>query len=443
MLEGIREQFFDIRREEWPRALALAAFFFLVIAIFWVLKPIKAGVLISYYGQDELHLFGMTFGGAETAQLARFVNMVVVYGVVILFTVLARHLKRQQLVYFFCVLLSILLIYFGFAVRQLSGFDAWSLYVFGDIFNSIMVVTFWAFTNDVNRPEQSRRLYGIIGLGGVLGGFVGATFVATLVEDVGRTPLITGGVIGLIIIAALAWYVNRQMGGTDQPAAASMEDQPSFSAAIEGARITMASKYLLAILGILAFYEITSNIITFQYETMAELHVPAGPAKDDFFATVGMWIGIVSIIVQLIVTPYVLNRFGVGTALMVLPLAVLVLSSAFLFVSVLFVAAAMTVADNALNYSINQSAKEALYTPTSQDAKYKAKAFIDMFMQRGAKVVAGVLNLAFVAIVSLHAVHWLSIASIIVLVGWLAVVRFAGHQFDERADEAEKAEAVA
>jgi len=38
-------------------------------------------------------------------------------------------------------------------------------------------------------------------------------------------------------------------------------------------------------------------------------------------------------------------------------------------------------ADNGFSYSINQSAKEVLYVPTSSDEKYKAEAFIDMFIQ--------------------------------------------------------------
>ena len=50
-------------------------------------------------------------------------------------------------------------------------------------------------------------------------------------------------------------------------------------------------------------------------------------------------------------------------------------------------AAALNTADNAFSYSINQSAKEALYTPTTPDEKYKAKAFIDMFVQRFAKTL--------------------------------------------------------
>jgi len=58
MFERIRREFFDIRSGEWPKALGLSVYFFLVIAIFWVLKPIKRGLIISYFGDHPLHLAG-------------------------------------------------------------------------------------------------------------------------------------------------------------------------------------------------------------------------------------------------------------------------------------------------------------------------------------------------------------------------------------------------
>ena len=448
MLEAIQKRFFDIRRDEWPRALALALFFFLVIAVFWVIKPIKKGTLISFYAEDALHLWGLTFGGAEVEQLAKVVNMIVVYGVVVLFTLLVRRFERQQVIYIFCALISALLVVFSFAVIRPDAFTAWSLYVFGDIFNSIMVVSFWALANDVNSPGQSKRLYGIIGLGGVVGGFVGATFVSAFVgnEIIGRQVLLLGCIAGMAIIVGLVWFIDqRSRDGASDQQTKKADEGASVSAAVEGARLVFKSKYLLAILGLIGFYEIVSNIIEFQLSTMAELNIAAGTGQDAFFASIGQWISGVSIATQVLLTPYLMNRWSVGTALVVLPLADLVLSVSFLIVPILGIAAAMSVADNAFNYSIYQSAKESLYTPTSRDAKYKAKAFIDMFIQRGAKVLAVVLNLVFAAVASLQGVRWLSIASLVVLGAWLLVVRFAGRRFAERAggEEAEREEVAA
>ena len=195
----------------------------------------------------------------------------------------------------------------------------------------------------------------------------------------------------------------------------------------------MSSKYLLAIAGIIGFYEIVSNIVDFQLSATIVRFIEGSTAKDSYFALVGQVTGIASIVIQLFLTSFVMKRFGVGIALMFLPISIFFGSLGFLILPTLMFATIMSASDNSLNYSINQSAKEALYVVTSKDEKYKAKAFIDMFVQRFAKVLAVVLNLGVVAYVSLENVRWLSTASILILLTWIGIVRFAGRRFDELA----------
>lgn len=409
-------------------------FFFLVIAIFWVLKPIKRGALISMYANDPLQFMGLQFSGAEAEQLGKVLNMVVVYGLVVGYTWLVRRYTRLQVILLLCAALGGLLGAFAYMVSAPSEPVVWSFYVFGDMFNSLMVVTFWAFANDVTRPEQSKRLYGIVGLGGVVGGFVGATFVRAAVETAGRTPLLLACAVAMAVIAIIAFFVHRREGGTSSETTAE-ESSLSANAAIEGARLVFSSKYLLAILGLIGLYEIVSNVVDFQLAAVVETSIQDEQARDAFFGLVGQVTGIGSIVVQLLVTSFVMKRYGVGVALLFLPVSILLGSVGFLLVPSLVFVVAMSASDNALNYSINQSAREALYTPTTREVKYKAKAFIDMFVQRFAKVIAVALNLAFAAFVGIQDVRWLSLASIIVLVGWIAVVRYAGRQFEAQAAE--------
>jgi len=373
-------------------------------------------------------------------------NMVVVYGAVVLFTILVRRFKRQQVIYIFCALLAGATIIFSAAITRLDAPTVWSFYVFGDVFNSVMVASFWAFTNDVIRPQQSKRLYGLIGLGGVLGGLMGATYVSTQVDVVGRQPLLWAAALAIAAIAGITYYVNRREeegssqedsregSGREEPEAGAKASSPN--AAIEGAKVVFQSKYLLAILGIIGLYEVVSNIVDYQLAKAIEIAVASGLNYDSAFGFVGVFTNVVSVGVQLFLTSFVMKRFGVGTALLFLPVAILIGSVTYLAVPVVGVAVFMSVSDNSLNYSINQSAKESLYTPTSRDAKYKAKAFIDMFVQRFAKVVAVGLNLAFAAFVGAAGARWLSVASIAVLIAWILLVRFAGERFTERAEEA-------
>ena len=104
----------------------------------------------------------------------------------------------------------------------------------------------------------------------------------------------------------------------------------------------------------------------FQF-TATIVHYLEGEAIGRQFATMYALTNSVALVVQLLFTSFVMTRFGVGVALLVLPLAALGGSGVFLAMPVLWVGSFLNTADNAFSYSINQSAKEALYVPTTKD----------------------------------------------------------------------------
>jgi AAA family ATP:ADP antiporter len=136
--------------------------------------------------------------------------------------------------------------------------------------------------------------------------------------------------------------------------------------------------------------------------------------------------------VQLVVTPLVLTRGGVGWALLVLPGALLLGEAAFALLPTMLLGSALSVTDNGLNYSLQQSAREALYVPTSREEKYEAKAMIDMFVQRFAKVISVGLTLLLTFLLGDRVgVRWLAIPVALALAGWLVCARYAGRRFGE------------
>lgn len=433
MASNWTKQFLDIRKEEWPKAILMALYFFFHISTFWVLKPMKRGIIVDFYGDsNNLNLFGWMLSGPEVEQLAKVLNMVVAYVIVIIFTLLVRKISRQNLIIVFCSVFSLFFISYASVIQNLSDGIVWSFYIFGDMYNTAMLALFWAFMNDIVVADEAKRIYGIVGLGGVVGGFVGSTVVQAFVRSAGRSTLLLGLIVPMVLISIIGAIVNRMVSKNEKPqkSLAEKSDKKS-NAAIEGAKIVFASKYLLAIAGIIGFYEIVSNIVDFQLSVTIAQSVAGGLDKDAYFGRVGQVTGVASILIQLFLTSYIMRKFGVGIALLFLPISIFMGSVGFLFLPTLIFAVIMSASDNSLNYSINQSAKEALYVPTTRDEKYKAKAFIDMFVQRFAKVIAVVLNLAFAAYVSQTSVRWLSLFSIFILVFWIGIVRFAGRRFEE------------
>ncbi len=80
----------------------------------------------------------------------------------------------------------------------------------------------------------------------------------------------------------------------------------------------------------------------------------------------------------------------------------------------------LKIADNSLDYSLGNTTKQALWLPTSREAKYKAKQAVDSFCVRAGDVLlAGIVYTGELASFTVPAFAALNIVFVI---GWLAVV---------------------
>lgn len=432
----------NIRRDELAISFLMFFYFFLVITSFWVLKPIKKTLFIGYYKKGGFDLPGWHMTGSQAELLAKILNMLVAILAVAVFTWLARRFRRQQLTYIFAAFFMACYALYSFAVKSPGEEVVWSFYLFGDLFSTLMVATFFSFLNDSVTPEKAKRLYGLVGSGGVMGGAFGSLVVRVWIDrlDTSAWLWITFFIAAAIIaIAGIAGaLVTRNPPAPEEP------DQPRSDAeekksnvAVEGAKLVFSSRYLLAIVAIVGLYEIASTIMDFQFTATVEHYVD----RDNIarhFSTVYTITNFVAMFVQFFLTSYIMTRFGVRAALSVLPVLVLLSSAGFVVVPVLWLGSMLNTADNGFSYSINQSAKETLYVPTSRDEKYKAKAFIDMFVQRFAKTLAVIVSLFITSVfIDFSSVKWLSLFTIAIGVVWLFAVRYAGREFNRIAARSE------
>lgn len=422
--------FVDIKKREVEPALLFFFFWFFVIVAFQVLKPLKKGYFVEALGADiELY--------------AKLANIGVAILAVILFTALYNRLGSRRLITTLVGLFVAALLGFAAILGDTAPADTvnWTFYLFGDAWSTIWVTTFWAYLNEMTQSEQSKRLYGLIGGGGVVGGLVGGLVVWQLVEPLGPATLLTGCAILTLIIGLLVWRTEILARSPESPIGRRDTDrlgvegkEKKVNAAIEGAKLAAASKYLLAIVMIVFLYELVSQILDYQYSTEAEQLVGAG-ATQAFFGQITTIIGVVSVVTQFFLVSFIIRKFGMTTALLVLPVAMAMASGVYMVVPALWAGALLTISDNSFSYSINQTARETLFVPTSADVKYKARAFANMFVQRFGKGIAIVMAIALTAV----PIRFLSILAIVVVVVWAGFAIYAGRRFDDlTGDKAER-----
>ena len=430
----------DIRREELPVALLMFGYFFLVISTFWILKPIKKPLFIGFYDQTGFQLGSWVLRAAQAELLAKVLNMVVAAVAVVVFTWLSRRLVRQQLTLAFTVLFVGGFAAYAVLLGDPGAVSVWSFYLYGDLYSTVMVATFFAFLNDAIAPQAARRLYGPILLGGVSGGVFGSAVLRLWVDSLSSQAWMGVCIVVAGLIALLAWVAGRHVDASrdddDGPSKADEAEPaaPRQNPAIEGAALVFRSRYLLSVAVMVGLYEIVSTVMDYQFSATVSYYLD-GAAIGQQFATVYLITNIASLVVQVFLTGALMSRFRLTVPLMVLPVAVAVASGMFLMVPALWIGSALSTADNAFSYSLNQSTKEALYTPTTRDEKYKAKAFIDMFVQRFAKAVAvGVSLLVTMIFADFSTVRWLSVFTIAIVILWAIAARYAGRRFHELSD---------
>jgi len=138
-----------------------------------------------------------------------------------------------------------------------------------------------------------------------------------------------------------------------------------------------------------------------------------------FFSLFYAGTGIVSFVFQIVLTPRILARFGVGAGMTVMPSVFGAFSAALLFGPRLAVATVMKFADNGFQYTIHETTLQALYVPFAAEVKARTRALLDAVVK---PLSYGAGGIALVVLVPVLEVHELSFATVPLVVGWLALV---------------------
>jgi AAA family ATP:ADP antiporter len=381
--------------------------FFLIIMALYQLKPASRSLFIETLGAERLPYIWIATAVTMGAFITYYHRLV------------ERH-SRINVVLGTCLTICGLLLVFRLLLNSPGPIASAGLYVFVDILGVVLVEQFWSLTNSIYTTHEGRSWYGLVGTGGLVGGVAGGWVSAMLIK---HTPLQTpdllltaAGIIGIIF--ALTWLMGRvgiycEVEHVFRP----------HQKASGGWRILGHSRYLLLIAAILLLAQLASPLVEYQFLNTVESAYPDREARTAFLSLFFSVLGIMSIGVNLGITPLVHRYLGAIAGLLVQPLMIFIFSWCFFLQSTLFFSGATKISDRALSYSINRASKELLYVPIDSVLIYQAKAWIDMFGYRLFKVSGSVVILLFTQwlpfTVSVPQLSWFTISICAV---WIAII---------------------
>jgi AAA family ATP:ADP antiporter len=407
-LSRFLRRFFDIRPDEFRAALSLFAYFFLITFTIYIIKTVKETFLIGInprlWPYPDLITVGLI--GFVIALNTRLLNK------------LPRRVHASRTVIFFASNLLLFWFIFDASYRNMvlsptvdsSGLwgvvplllgirNSWPAPVivfsfWSDIFIATSVTHFWIAVNDVCNPHQAKRTVGFFVTGGLLGGISGAFLTWLLARPLGPANLL---LVCPVVLGVMLWIIRIVYGRAKKVPEGAETDQTRAVPRVgylESLRTVRQTPYLRILAGLLFSAMVVGALVNYQFKTIVKVRIPNDALRTSFMGSFFFWILVIAAVVHLATTSRILKTFGIRLALLVAPVVLLAGSvSVFLLPGAMLMvwACFMRGSDKTFDNTISQSVRELLYIPIPPAIKYKAKMFIDMFVNKFAVGFAAVL----------------------------------------------------
>jgi AAA family ATP:ADP antiporter len=361
-----------VERHEWPAVILAFFYFFLVLAAYYVLRPVREQLSAAIGVQALLPFYSATF--VVTLVLTP------VYGW------LVAHFPRKRFVPIVYLFFIANLLAFIPAFQAQGTFTPEILgavfFVWMSVFNLFVVAVFWSFVADIFSATQAYRLFGIIALGGTLGAIAGPLLTKTLVHVIGIAPLLA--VASALLGGAIACILGLVAWSRRHPVA---QDMSRNEAVIGGGFWTgakqVASSPLLRRIAVLMLLGDSVGGVLYNLQTdIGHRYYHDGAARTDFFASVDATTNVLMALTQIFITRIVLVRYGPARSITGTEVVKLLTLVTLALIGQPFAVAAALIVTRAGSYGVNNPAIDSLFTRVDRETRYKAKGFIDTAIWR-------------------------------------------------------------
>ena len=393
----------EVRAGEWRIVLLFFGNLFLLLTAYYILKVIREPLILLEGGAIERSY-------ARGLQAALLLLLIPAYGM------MANRFEPSRMVKW---IMGIFVVSLGVFVTlgQLGVHVGFPFFVWLGIFSTLSIAQFWSLANDVMNEADGKRLFPMVAAGGTLGGIFGSQIAARLIDGHPLQLMVVAAAI-LLVCAVLTHLTYAATGHAEKITAAPAErDQRG------GFTLILHDRYLLWValsVFILNFVNTTGDFLLAQLVNAKAHTLPVSEQRSfigAFYGDFQTYISVLTSLVQILVVSRIFKALGIGGALLLLPVFALSGYTLAATLPLLGLVATVKVIENSTDYSLQNTIQQALFLPTSRDAKYKAKAAIDtMFVRLGDLASTGLVFVG--AQLGLGVVGY-SVVNVVASVAWI------------------------
>jgi AAA family ATP:ADP antiporter len=389
--------FTEVRPGEGVNAVLMFANVFLLLCAYYFVKPLRE----AWLSVTDV----MGFSPKELKAYSALIQGLLLLPVVAWYGRLSDRMHRSTLITratLFCM--SNLVLFFlwrpGGPFVAIPGIEL-AFYVWVSMFGLFVVAQFWTFAADIYTDERGRRLMPMIAIGATGGAAFGSSVVTPMVKgaEFGADVLLLAALAPLAASIVLTRMVDSSEQGQSKKEPSGEGVTPPAARPRGGLAMIATSRFLIAAAAItLLLNWVNTNGENLLYSIIVDFlqsEVAANGLSDPeaikaftkdgvaaFYGNFFTWVNAIALVLQALVASRLLKYGGFGVILLMLPVISLMSYAVMALVPVLIVIKMMKIAENSTDYSINNTARNVLWLPTTREMKFKCKPAIDTIFVR-------------------------------------------------------------
>lgn len=427
MLKPIRLIWGNLTVSEIKRFGLLAVSLMLTIGPYWMLRVVREAIFIDLVG-------------VRWQPWGKIASVIFIIPLILIYSKLIDLFKKEKL--FYVIYFTYVVLFLGIAfftefpdyimwAGSTSPFFSWIpgklvgwlSYAIVESFGALAPALFWSFVASYTTTEAAKRGYGMILSVTQLGTISGTLFIANFSQRLGLTIII---VIAASFIATVPFVIRQFLKLKHADTQKFLRKNKPKTGFFEGIRLLIKQPYLLGIFIITAGYEVTGTFLEFQMNILGHQRYPSKEAFAAFYGQYGFFVNLLTFLFALMGTSLFLRHFGLRICLLLFPIATgIIILNARIFPVLPVIVVSMVILKG-LSYALNNPSKEILYIPTSRDAKFKAKGWIDVFGIRTLKASGSGINAFFRKLAPAETIAYATPILLTFVSIWLVIAKLTG-----------------
>lgn len=405
----------NIKPDEQGAVRVLAAYYFLITAAYFLGMAAAPSIFYEAFGEEAKRFY----------PLLTTINTVLVALLIPTFNRLTHRLPLNPLV------IGSNLLFAGtlFLLQILLGVTQWASALMVPVVLSgftIGQLQYYLIAGTIFDARQSKRILGLIGIGGGLAGILSGLAIRPLMdvfvrlfnnETLGAQSIILVAVILTAITALIVRQAQPFMRQPESPQAEESDTRTTKTASDK----PIFDRYLLTLMVIIGAFILSATLADIQYRTLLAERYPSADDQTVFHGYYTAAAGAIQMVMRLFIVGPVLVNFGILAGLLALPIGMIFASSGVLIFRNVYAGTALKGIDQSLRFTLNETAVELGWVPVPPEQRLIAKPFVSgVFIA----VVQGATGILVFGLNSLdfESVRILSGVILVVCLAWIPAV---------------------